>query len=438
MFHNKIRSHMFIETKAAIALGGKTARACVSCLRKRAHWYCAADDAFLCHGCDKLVHTANQLASRHERVQLETASSSTVNCSVTRENKPPAWHCGVTRKARTPRHRNKALLVQQQEQHKVGQSNISSTLPVVPELGNEEQVLDENDEQLLLFRVPVLDPFDAELCNIYDNHEVALGDERVETSNKKKEVAGGYGQDDETCDLNNFSGFLPSDIDLAEFAADVESLLCKGPTEDDFNEMKESKMFDNSIVKVKNEEGGDDDEALMDCHLETMFDMTSEALNWNFDSESPAMGDEEEEKLVVPSAAESSDTKLGMKRKVFLRLNYEDVITSWASQCSPWTTGIRLKSNPDDCWPDYLGTNADVQVPYSNELGALRRHLAGGAGEGREARVLRYREKRRTRLFAKKIRYEVRKLNAEKRPRMKGRFVKRTSFMGATSTFPDL
>lgn len=47
---------------------------------------------------------------------------------------------------------------------------------------------------------------------------------------------------------------------------------------------------------------------------------------------------------------------------------------------------------------------------------------------GREARVSRYKEKRRTRLFSKKIRYEVRKLNAEKRPRMKGRFVKRTSF----------
>ena len=51
----------------------------------------------------------------------------------------------------------------------------------------------------------------------------------------------------------------------------------------------------------------------------------------------------------------------------------------------------------------------------------------------REERVSRYREKRRTRLFAKKIRYEVRKLNAEKRPRMKGRFVKRT---GGEATAP--
>ncbi|KAM7509854.1 hypothetical protein LguiB_008729 [Lonicera macranthoides] len=63
-------------------------------------------------------------------------------------------------------------------------------------------------------------------------------------------------------------------------------------------------------------------------------------------------------------------------------------------------------------------------------------YLAVNGGEGggeewkklgnREASVLRYKEKRRNRLFAKKIRYEVRKLNAEKRPRIKGRFVKRS------------
>ena len=62
------------------------------------------------------------------------------------------------------------------------------------------------------------------------------------------------------------------------------------------------------------------------------------------------------------------------------------------------------------------------------EASAPRLGMMGG---GREARVSRYREKRRTRLFAKKIRYEVRKLNAEKRPRMKGRFVKRPAAAAA-------
>ena len=64
------------------------------------------------------------------------------------------------------------------------------------------------------------------------------------------------------------------------------------------------------------------------------------------------------------------------------------------------------------------------------EASAPRLGMMGG---GREARVSRYREKRRTRLFAKKIRYEVRKLNAEKRPRMKGRFVKRPAAGGAAA-----
>jgi CCT motif len=69
------------------------------------------------------------------------------------------------------------------------------------------------------------------------------------------------------------------------------------------------------------------------------------------------------------------------------------------------------------------GRGGGASTHGSDETGTVRPGLDGG----REARVSRYREKRRTRLFSKKIRYEVRKLNAEKRPRMKGRFVKRAS-----------
>ncbi|KAK7381166.1 hypothetical protein VNO78_33693 [Psophocarpus tetragonolobus] len=44
----------------------------------------------------------------------------------------------------------------------------------------------------------------------------------------------------------------------------------------------------------------------------------------------------------------------------------------------------------------------------------------------REAKVLRYKEKKKTRKFEKKIRYASRKAYAETRPRIKGRFAKRT------------
>ncbi|KAM0844449.1 hypothetical protein ACQ4PT_057021 [Festuca glaucescens] len=46
-------------------------------------------------------------------------------------------------------------------------------------------------------------------------------------------------------------------------------------------------------------------------------------------------------------------------------------------------------------------------------------------GEDREARLMRYREKRKNRRFEKTIRYASRKAYAESRPRVKGRFAKR-------------
>ncbi|CAJ1944970.1 unnamed protein product [Sphenostylis stenocarpa] len=58
--------------------------------------------------------------------------------------------------------------------------------------------------------------------------------------------------------------------------------------------------------------------------------------------------------------------------------------------------------------------------------------VSGGQGAtqlcamDREARVLRYREKRKNRKFEKTIRYASRKAYAETRPRIKGRFAKRT------------
>ena len=45
----------------------------------------------------------------------------------------------------------------------------------------------------------------------------------------------------------------------------------------------------------------------------------------------------------------------------------------------------------------------------------------------RETRVLRYREKKKKRKFEKTIRYASRKTYAETRPRIKGRFAKRTA-----------
>ncbi|MED6204681.1 hypothetical protein PIB30_011096 [Stylosanthes scabra] len=397
---------------------GCSSRACDSCLRVRARWFCAADDAFLCHGCDNFVHSANQLASRHERVRLQASSSSKMMIrTMEEEAEGQAWCSGFTRKARTPRHNNKNYLVQQQqEEEKLGGKDdeeegvfinyhSSMFLPVVPEIGCEDQMLldDYETEDQMLCRVPVFDPFDddSELCSVYNEVK------NKKQKNKKKK------NNNDADDLEG-AELLPTDhVDLAEFAADVENLL-------DIEDNKGA----TTMVKVKDEllqvTNNNDD----DCNLESILD-------WNIDTtKSMMMGvveheeEEEEENNKVPVMVASGGNKVEIiKKERLLRLNYEEVISAWASQGSPWTTPNPPDFNfVDDCWPHYWGSS-------SGGARNIRWNEAGGVVDdgGREARVSRYREKRRTRLFAKKIRYEVRKLNAEKRPRMKGRFVKRTS-----------
>ncbi|KAL4633211.1 hypothetical protein ACB092_04G106000 [Castanea dentata] len=419
---------MITEKKVANALGGKTARACDSCLCRRARWFCAADDAFLCQACDASVHSANPLARRHERVRLQTSSFKPNNDS------PPAWHQGFTRKARTPR-QNKSSLVQQAKE----EEKFLNLLPFVPEIGSEEASQDDSNEEQLLYRVPIFDPFASELCNEMGRTSVdERSDESVLGKNNEVEKVGAddYGRDG-ACDLDDLHGLLPSDMDLAEFAADVESLLGKGLDEESCDikglgllDCKEENDIDLCTDIGEGRIKGRRRRNRSYCRIET--------LDWNFDYESPVAGEEVKLISMAETKMMNGEECKEEKREMFLRLNHEAVITAWDSRGSPWTTGTRPDFNPDDCWRDFMGLyNGDLRHQYGGGDTGVGGHM-GGRDEGREARVSRYREKRRTRLFSKKIRYEVRKLNAEKRPRMKGRFVKRTSFMGASSAFPYL
>lgn len=71
----------------------------------------------------------------------------------------------------------------------------------------------------------------------------------------------------------------------------------------------------------------------------------------------------------------------------------------------------------------------DVSNQYTKPGGSgadSAQHAVPMSAADREARVLRYREKRKNRKFEKTIRYASRKAYAETRPRIKGRFAKRT------------
>ena len=66
-------------------------------------------------------------------------------------------------------------------------------------------------------------------------------------------------------------------------------------------------------------------------------------------------------------------------------------------------------------------------VPDTHVAGTPAVAVVASKGKEREARLMRYREKRKNRRFDKTIRYASRKAYAETRPRIKGRFAKRCS-----------
>jgi hypothetical protein len=82
--------------------------------------------------------------------------------------------------------------------------------------------------------------------------------------------------------------------------------------------------------------------------------------------------------------------------------------------------------------PDDGVTMADVSNnPYGRDSSLVPQttvpNCVTPSAADREARVMRYREKRKNRKFEKTIRYASRKAYAETRPRIKGRFAKRTN-----------
>nr|XP_043613582.1 zinc finger protein CONSTANS-LIKE 6-like [Erigeron canadensis] len=416
------------EKKLANVIGGKTARACDSCIRKRARWYCAADDAFLCQFCDTLVHSANPLARGHERVRLNISSLNVSSLEI----QTPTWQRGITKKSRTPRGKNN----NKHASHGSPKSQKScmklNTLHIVPESESDELTILDSDERLPYDRVPEYDPFSGELSFSMEFHDMAAvstehaGTHYNKLPNLTSPAKTKYDESEDSYHLNSL--ILPSDLELAEFAADVESLLGN-------NNLDEEESFHMEAL------------GMLDCRLNDSLKVEEEVqLSLDYDH-SPVVCEDEERKVdgmdiihigvVVKSEDEKCEVvcdehanihdTLSNKDLKMLKLDYEGVIASWDDDRSPWTTGDRPELDPDDCCLDCLGECGKVQHYRCGETGVMMGNPSRVDG-GREARVSRYREKRRTRLFSKKIRYQVRKVNAEKRPRMKGRFVKRTSF----------
>ncbi|CAL9218195.1 unnamed protein product [Arabidopsis halleri] len=323
----------------------KQQRACELCKNKYAVWYCASDDAFLCHVCDESVHSANHVATKHERVCLRTNEISNDVLRGTTSN--PVWHSGFRRKARTPRAR-----FGKKPQEKIDDERRRED-PRVPEIGGEVMcfIPELNDDDMTSL-VPEFEGF-TEMGFFLSNHNGT----------------------EETTKQFNFE----------EETGTMEDLYYNG-------EVEEAK---------KNGAEACPGQSLMSCKKDYDNVLT-----------------------ISTKTEEIEDYEINAKqRNMLLKLNYENVIAAWDKQESP-RESTRNQTEFNNT------SNFQLVPPYKayangSPLQGIEEKRVSNRSE-REARVWRYRDKRKNRLFEKKIRYEVRKVNADKRPRMKGQFVRRS------------
>ncbi|KAL0342386.1 UNVERIFIED_CONTAM: Zinc finger protein CONSTANS-LIKE 16 [Sesamum calycinum] len=160
-------------------------------------------------------------------------------------------------------------------------------------------------------------------------------------------------ESDDGHDLNLAELLSTCDDDLAEFAADVESLLGTGAEEDSgcpiyCKDEDNNELLHGKGVKIEEEEDDDDEEvqAVIACHFNPALDME---LNWDFDYAS-SMAHQETKNVAAIETTSSMDSgsESHVKKRMLLRLNYEAVIAAWAAQGSPWTNGVRPHFNLDE------------------------------------------------------------------------------------------
>lgn len=477
-----------------MVIAGRGARACDVCGTERARWYCAADEAYLCERCDGSVHSANLVASRHERVGLgpngaplkidrKRSDSSVHRTSILPRKK---WHRSSKKRSKTspPRLRHELL-------HPLG-------VPSSPLAGESACLIfhpkpDLEDAPLV--------PKAEENVSLFpmDYHGEEIIEAALATAVKREPSSPALDYQSVDRIAMNLFDFQPEDCDLAPQVPTYEppsremivashgehrqELLptLPSPCNDSRSLGMEELVQEAAPCKVGEfpdcegnepgeleasaiEEGSISIDDLSDMDALDSIDLSSDlqevpdielwktAFKTKCERQLEAqhqlpMDSMKVEPQAAPSQSMDPNWSSDQSRKLArdrpsltkslsLRLNYEEVLNAWSDRGSLWMEGRRPQTVPDDTFFDTGNLGAGLFTEYicnGSQTGeiAFPDYVMDGrrsnARTAREARVNRYKEKRQTRLYSKKIRYEVRKLNAERRPRMKGRFVKRST-----------
>ncbi|XP_027153089.1 zinc finger protein CONSTANS-LIKE 2 [Coffea eugenioides] len=351
------------------------ARVCDTCRSAACTVYCRADSAYLCTGCDARIHAANKVASRHERVWVCEAC----------ERAPAAFLCkadaaSLCAACDSDIHSANPLA---RRHHRV---------PILPIPGT-------------LYGPPATDPRGSMIR-----------------------------QDTEDAD----DGFLTQDVDETIDENDEDeaaSWLLLNPVKNNSHHHHHHQNNSNNNMLF----GGE----VVDEYLDLVEYSSCQENQYT----SHHQYSNQQQHYAVPQKSYGGDSVVpvrsgGAKDQLQLQhqhhqsfqlgLEYEASNTGYAYPVSSMSHSVSISSM--DCGVVPESTMSDVSISHHRPPKGTIDLFASPPIQmpqqltpmDREAKVLRYREKKKTRKFEKTIRYASRKAYAETRPRIKGRFAKRT------------
>ncbi|KAM6552833.1 hypothetical protein CsatB_013595 [Cannabis sativa] len=325
--------------------------------------FCRADSAFLCLSCDTKIHCANKLASRHERVWVcEVCEQAPAAVTCKADAASLCVSCDADIHSANP-------LAQRHER-----------VPVEPFYDSTDSIV-RSSAALNFFAVPA-----SGACS--------------------DETGGGACRNDEAS--------LPWMISNPNFDSKLMVAATAAEEEEEPNVVVKSST-DNLFFSE------------MDSFLDFDYSNTIHSSSIT-DSVVPVKIKPNPPSSIVNNSENCFD--IDFCRSKLSSFNYPAQCLSQSVSSSSIDVGIVPDGNSISeisfSFGGSLNQNSSTDPLPSISASTNSSEPTQLCGLDREARVLRYKEKRKNRRFEKTIRYASRKAYAETRPRIKGRFAKRT------------
>nr|BAI59727.1 Heading date1 [Oryza sativa] len=354
------------------------ARPCDGCRAAPSVVYCRADAAYLCASCDARVHAANRVASRHERVRVcEACERAPAALACRADAAALCVACDVQVHSANPlARRHQRVPVAPLPAITIPATSVlaEAVVATATVLGDKDE---EVDSWLLLSK-------DSDNNNNNNNNN---DNDNKDNNNSNSSNNGMYfGEVDEYFDLVGYNSYYDNRIENNQ------------DQQYGMHEQQEQQQQQQEMQKEFAEKEGSE------CVVPSQITMLSEQQHSGYG---------------VVGADQAASMTAGVSA-------YTDSISNSVSSSisfSSMEAGIVPDSTVIDMPNSRILTPAGAINLFSGPSLQMSLHFSS---MDREARVLRYREKKKARKFEKTIRYETRKAYAEARPRIKGRFAKRS------------